>query len=264
MSEISKVDIVSLENIAIGYVKKKEKFVVQQNINSKIRKGELIGLIGQNGIGKSTLLKTLTKEIPLLEGKVTLEGVSISELSSLEKARKLSVVMTEKLPDSLLTVYEIIALGRQPYTNWMDHLTAHDHKLIQKSMEVTEIVDLATKLHTELSDGQLQRVQIARAIAQDTPIIILDEPTAHLDLYHTHMLFHLLRKLCSEEGKTILVSTHELHIALELVDRLWVMTEDGFFQGSKKEIIDQNILNKLFNSDKIIFDATINNFKFLK
>jgi len=176
--------ILTTSNLCVGYSSKKEIKTIASNINLTLKKGELIALIGANGIGKSTLLRTLIGIQPPLSGAVILNGKNILDYDSISFAQNLSIVLTEKLPPSNLTVFEIIALGRQPYTNWIGTLTDFDIEKINEAMELTQITSLADKKHYEISDGQLQNVLVARALAQDTPLIILDEPTTHLDLLH--------------------------------------------------------------------------------
>ena len=161
--------ILQASQISIGYSYKKEKTVVASRIDLTLEKGKLIALIGANGIGKSTLLKTITGIQKPLSGTVSLNEKNIHELDSLSLAQNLSLVLTEKLPPSNLTVFELIALGRQPYTNWIGKLTEHDIAKVNEAMELTQISHLATKKHYEISDGQLQKVLVARALAQDTP-----------------------------------------------------------------------------------------------
>jgi len=171
-----------------------------------------------------------------------------------------SLVLTERLPDSSLTVFELVALGRQPYTNWIGYLTTEDLLIIQAAFEKTNTEHLMNSKCFELSDGQLQKILIARALAQNTPIIVLDEPTAHLDLHHTINTFSLLKNLASEFNKTIIVSTHEINLALQLADELWLMTPEKFITGSTDKLISNNAVNKLFASDLISFNKTLKQF----
>ena len=187
--------ILKTENLSIGYQQKKEDKIIAKNINLKIEKGKLVTILGRNGIGKSTLLRTLSKVQKPISGEVFIHQKSIENLTEKELSTQLSLVLTERLPESQLTVYELIALGRQPYTNWIDKLTDTDIEKVETAIKQTGIEHLKNNRFYELSDGQLQRVLIARALAQDTEIIILDEPTAHLDIHHTFKVFSLLKKL---------------------------------------------------------------------
>ena len=167
--------------------------MVAADINLKLYEGELIGLVGANGIGKSTLLRTLSRVQPPLHGKIMLSDREIQSYKSIELASKLSIVLTEQIASKNLTVQELVALGRQPYTNWVGKMVDEDIEKVRKAVEVTHITDLISKRCFELSDGQLQKVLIARAIAQDTPFIMLDEPTTHLDIYHKAYILKLLK-----------------------------------------------------------------------
>lgn len=243
------------EDISIGYVTKKQQTIVASHINLALEKGKLIALIGANGIGKSTLLRTLTGIQKPLSGTVFLNGTKIHELEALVLAQNLSVVLTEKLPPSNLTVFELIALGRQPYTNWIGKLTETDFAKIHKAMQLTQINQLAQKKHYEISDGQLQKVLIARALAQDTPLIILDEPTTHLDLLHKVSLFKLLKKLAHETGKCILFSTHDIDMAIQLSDEMIIMTPETVIQDQPCNLITKGLFNTLFKDEQIVFDS---------
>jgi len=245
--------IIRTTNLSIGY-KKKGTTIIAQNLNLELNPGKLISLIGANGIGKSTLLKTITGIQKPISGQVHLNGKNIFEYSSLELAKELSVVLTESLPPSNLTVFELIALGRQPYTNWIGTLTDEDILKVNAAIELTQISHLRTKKHYEISDGQLQKVLIARALTQDTPLIILDEPTTHLDLLHKVSLFKLLKKLTSETQKCILFSTHDIDLAIQLSDEIIVMTPKKVIQDEPKTLIQNHAFDDLFQNENIYFD----------
>ncbi len=247
--------ILQATNLSIGYTSKKVKNVIASNIDLSLEKGKLIALIGANGIGKSTLLRTLTGIQKPLLGNVSLNEKNIHELDFLSLAQNLSVVLTEKLPPSNLTVWELIALGRQPYTNWIGTLTDNDISKINEAIELTQIGHLASKRHYEISDGQLQIVLIARALAQDTPLIILDEPTTHLDLLHKVVLFKLLKKLTQETEKCILFSTHDIDMAIQLSDEMIIMTHETTIQDQPCNLIMKGSFNTLFKDEHIVFDS---------
>ena len=247
--------ILQAAKISIGYTSKKIKNIIASNINLSLEKGKLIALIGANGIGKSTLLRTITGIQKTISGTVLLNGKNIHELDALTLAQNLSVVLTEKLPPSNLTVWELIALGRQPYTNWIGKLTYYDIAKINEAIELTQIGHLISKKHYEISDGQLQIVLIARALAQDTPLIILDEPTTHLDLLHKVVLFKLLKKLTQETGKCILFSTHDIDMAIQLSDEIIIMTPENVIQDQPCNLILKGSFNTLFQDEHIVFDS---------
>jgi iron complex transport system ATP-binding protein len=252
---MSNKNILSTSNLSIGYKTKSSTIIIGKNLNVNLREGKLIALIGANGIGKSTLLRTITGIQKPISGTVLLNEKNIHELNSLTLAQNLSVVLTEKLPPSNLTVWELIALGRQPYTNWIGKLTPKDISKVNEVIELTQIGHLKSKMHYEISDGQLQIVLIARALAQDTPLIILDEPTTHLDLLHKVLLFKLLKKLTQETGKCILFSTHDIDLAIQLSDEMIVMTPETVVQDQPCNLILKGSFNSLFQDEHIVFDS---------
>ena len=249
-------------NLAIGYKSKNEVITIAENLNLNLIGGKLITLVGGNGIGKSTLLRTLTGIQKPILGETYLNEKNINSYSSLNLAQNLSVVLTEKLPPSNLTVYELVALGRQPYTNWIGKLSELDILKINNAIQLTEIETFKSKKHYQISDGQLQKVLIARALAQDTPLIVLDEPTTHLDLLNKVTVFKLLKKLCQETGKCILFSTHDIDLAIQLSDEMIVMNSQNCIQDQPCELIKNNIFDDLFNAQNIFFDKENGKFIF--
>ncbi|MDC1104007.1 MAG: ABC transporter ATP-binding protein [Polaribacter sp.] len=250
-------NILSTENLTIGYEQKKQQKIIAKGINFAIRKGTLNAVIGKNGIGKSTLLRTLSKVQKPLAGVIFINKKDSKTYQYQELATTISLVLTERLPESQLTVFELIALGRQPYTNWIDSLTKKDLKKIHWAMEQTNLEGLQNNRCSELSDGQMQRVLIARALSQDTEIIILDEPTAHLDMHHTIAIFELLKKLTNSTKKTIIISTHEINLATKMCDELIVLSENIIYTGTTAELIQQNAFENLFASKIVKFDRTL-------
>ncbi|MCL9807243.1 ABC transporter ATP-binding protein [Flavobacterium amniphilum] len=250
------------QNLSIGYRTKKGDTVIAENLNLDFHEGKLITLIGANGIGKSTLLRTITGIQKPLAGEVFLNDKNIITYPLSELAQNLSVVLTEKLPPSNLTVYELVSLGRQPYTNWVGKLAPEDMEKTINAIEMTNIAEIGHKKHHEISDGQLQKVLVARALAQDTPLIILDEPTTHLDLHHKVSLFKLLKRLSKEMGKCILFSTHDIDLAIQLSDEMIVMTKNNIVQDDPCKLIESGIFNTLFDDEDITFDADKGKFLF--
>ncbi|MDX1828303.1 MAG: ABC transporter ATP-binding protein [Lutibacter sp.] len=256
--------IIKTDNLSIGYTSKKYINLIASNLNIDLKPGNLVCLLGKNGIGKSTLLRTLTKVQPAIDGDIFINQKNLNEISNSNLSKQLSVVLTEKLPESSLSVFELIALGRQPYTNWVGQLNTKDIKIIETALEETNTKHLMQAKYYQLSDGQLQKVLIARALAQNTDIIILDEPTAHLDIHHTIETFTLLKKLADKYGKTIIISTHEINLALQLADELWLMTPKKFVTGKTNNLIENNQLNNLFSSSLIHFDKEMKQFTISK
>jgi iron complex transport system ATP-binding protein len=247
--------ILSTSNLKIGYTSRKGTVTIAQELNLTLDSGKLISLIGANGIGKSTLLRTITGIQKPLAGSVFLNDKNISDYKPLDLAQNLSLVLTEKLPSSNLSVFELVALGRQPYTNWVGTLTPEDIVKVNEALALTQITHLTSKRHFEISDGQLQKVLIARALAQETPLIILDEPTTHLDLLHKVSLFKLLKKLTQETQKCILFSTHDIDLAIQLSDEMIIMTPELVVQDEPCNLISKGSFNTLFKDEHIIFDA---------
>ncbi|PNW26750.1 ABC transporter ATP-binding protein [Formosa algae] len=261
MKEHTKHIILKTEDLSIGYRSKKNDHVISKHINITLGKGELIGLVGGNGIGKSTMLRTLTNTQMALSGHVFINDKDVSTYDALALAQVLSIVFTEKLTSKNLSVFELVALGRQPYTNWIGTLSEIDLQKVNHALELTNITSLKHKKCFELSDGQLQKVMISRALAQDTDLIILDEPTTHLDMYHKAYTLKLLKKLAKETGKTILFSSHEIDLAIQLCDNMIVMTPEHVVSDSPCNLIQQGVFSTLFPDDLIQFDAETGSFR---
>ncbi|WP_405604313.1 ABC transporter ATP-binding protein [Polaribacter sp. Asnod1-A03] len=252
--------VLKTENLSIGYQSKKAQNIVASKINISIEKGQLVTVLGRNGIGKSTLLRTISKVQKPLNGSILINNKNLDNYTNKELATSLSMVLTERLPESQLTVFEIIALGRQPYTNWIDQLSKTDLDKINWAIEATEINHLKEKHFYELSDGQLQRVLIARALTQDTEVIILDEPTAHLDLHHTIKIFALLKKLVETTSKTIIMSSHEVNLSIKFADKIILFTDEEIFTGTSLELIDNNAFDNLFPKEIVNFNKSLQQF----
>jgi cobalamin transport system ATP-binding protein len=254
MSEDFKKYKVKAENLSIGYKNRKNENVLLSGISFDLEESSLIGLVGANGIGKSTLLRTLNGMQPALSGSISIMGEPLNSIIPQTLATYLSVVLTEAPSSKNLSVLEFISLGRQPYTNWLGRLSSEDQKNIDLALELTDTKKIAHQKCYELSDGQMQRVAIARALAQDTPIIMLDEPTTHLDLYHRAAVLKLLKRLTEEMNKTILFSTHEIDLAIQLSDRMMVMTPTDFYYNAPCKLIEHGNFTALFPEDTILFD----------
>ncbi len=252
--------ILETNKLTIGYAQKNNETIVAQGIDLAFEKGTLVALLGENGVGKSTLLRTLSGVQKPLQGTVSVKGKLVQEYTGVTLATTVSLVLTERLRESQLTVYELIALGRQPYTNWVDTLTAIDHEKINWAMVETAVTSLKEQLVFELSDGQLQRVLIARALAQDTDLILLDEPTAHLDIHHTFNVFSLLEKLAKTTKKTIIVSTHEVNLAIQYADQLVLLTKEEVHSGTVASLQLENAFENLFPKEFVNFNRTLQQF----
>ncbi|MEO9893444.1 ABC transporter ATP-binding protein [Aurantibacter sp.] len=251
----------NVKDLAVGYSSKKEKTIIANNINFNLYEGEFTAIIGANGIGKSTLLRTLGTIQPSLSGEIDLNDQAIEKYNPLTLAAKISLVLTEPIAAKSMTVIELVALGRSPYTNWLGTLTETDTAIIEKSIKQVELNTLRNKKCNELSDGQLQRVMIARALAQDTAIILLDEPTTHLDLYHKVQILKLLKTIAKETKKTIVFTTHEIEMAIQMTDKILILDNDSNPFGSPKTLIREKSFEKLFPADTVVFNADTNSFK---
>ena len=234
---------ITLSHLSVGY---KVGHAVVSDINLTLQSGQLACLIGENGVGKSTLLKTLTGFLPKLEGSLLLDGKDISEFSQRALARQISIVLTQKPDVQNLTVEEIIGLGRSPYTGFFGKLHANDQQIVDESITAVGIEKLKNRMIQTLSDGERQKVMIAKALAQQTPVIFLDEPTAFLDFSSKVETFQLLQRMAHEMGKLVLLSAHDLELAVRFSDTLLQVNGDGLCIVSSEEVTHQMqmIINK--------------------
>ena len=242
-------------HLCIGYRTGKKEKIVHSDLNFELRAGELTCLLGANGAGKSTLLRTLSASQPALGGELLLMDKPLSEYTEKERSRTIGVVLTDRTFAGGLTVYELIGLGRQPHTGFFGRLSKEDHRLIQEAMEQVRIAHKARNYAAELSDGERQKVMIAKALVQECPLILLDEPTAFLDVVSRIEIMHLLHRLASEQNKAILLSTHDIEQALVLSDRLWLLTKGKGLQcGVTEDVILNHQMDGLFTHTDIRFD----------
>ncbi len=245
---------VILQDLSIGYTIKGKKKTVAHRLNATICSGELTCLLGRNGVGKSTLLRTLSAFLPALGGDVLLQGKSLTSYSDQERSQLIGVVLTEKPHVRNMTVDEMVAMGRAPYTGFWGMMSKDDQRIVDESIQLVGIESLRHRLVQSLSDGERQKVMIAKALAQQTPIIYLDEPTAFLDYPSKVELLQLLRRLAHDEQKTIFLSTHDVEISLQLADTLWLMTSEQLHIGTPRQLTTGGILSRFVESDGIIFD----------
>ena len=232
-----------LHGLSVGYPTRK----VLENIELEIEKGEILTLIGPNGAGKSTLLKSISGQLPLFAGSVLMQGQDLAKCDSKERARKMAVVLTEAVRPEYMTCREVCAAGRYPYTGRMGILRKEDEEAVDRAMARMKVEDLAERDFGAISDGQKQRVLVARALAQETPVLLMDEPTSYLDIRYRTELMETLRGLAAE-GKTILMSLHEIDLALEVSDRLLCVKEGGeVFCGTPQEVLTGERIRDLFD-----------------
>ena len=252
--------ILKTQHLSIGYSRKKQLTIVQRELNLQLKAGELVCLIGPNGTGKSTLLRTLSGLQKPLSGSISIDHQNIDKLSLNKKALMISLVLTDKIEIENTTVYDIVAFGRHPYSNWWGTKNSDDDECIR---EAIHMVHLDHKMHTlisELSDGEKQRAMIAKALAQDTPIILLDEPTAHLDLPNRVEIMLLLHRLAHKTDKAILLSTHELDLALQAADKIWLMDKEKVLCGVPEDLVLNGSFNQTFESKAYYFNEGNGNF----
>lgn len=245
---------ITFKNLTIGYRSKHQLRAIASSICASLQADELTCLIGANGVGKSTLLRTLAGFQPALDGEILLSGKSLSAFSVQELARIIGVVLTSKTDVTQLTVKEVVGIGRSPYTNFWGTLSSSDHQIVDDAIRQVGIPHLASRYIHELSDGERQKVMIAKALAQQTCIIILDEPTAFLDFPSKVETLQMLRRLAHEQHKSILLSTHDVELALQLSDRLWLMEENHLSIGTPRELAADGSLSRFINQDGIRFN----------
>ncbi|MUP47124.1 ABC transporter ATP-binding protein [Gramella sp. BOM4] len=253
--------VLKTDKLSIGYRKKGISQVVASDIDIEIKEGELIAVIGVNGAGKSTLLRTLSGIQPGLSGEVFISDKKISKIDPSELSKNISLVLTEQLISKNLSVLELVALGRQPYTNWIGRLNRTDLKKVMHAIKLVDIEEIRNKKCHELSDGQFQKALIARALAQDTSLIILDEPTTHLDLFHKAYVLKLLQQLSRETKKAILFASHEINLALQLCDKMLILKNKKALYGQPVDLIQSDSFKDLFPSHLIHFDKESSSFK---
>ena len=243
-------NFLSLRRLSVGYPDR----VVLQNIDLEIVRGEILSVIGPNGAGKSTLLKSISGQLPLLGGSVVMQGEDLAGCSAMERARKMALVLTEHIRPEYMTCREVVSAGRYPYTGRMGILQPRDREIVKEAMARMKVTELSERDFNAISDGQKQRVLVARAIAQDTPVLLLDEPTSYLDLRYRTELMETLREL-AQEGRTVLMSLHEIDLALEISDRILCVQEgESVWCGSPQEVLDQDRIRDLFEMPEEMYE----------
>jgi iron complex transport system ATP-binding protein len=253
--------LLETRNLTIGYSSKKMARVIAENLNLQLWPGQLVCLLGSNGAGKSTLMRTLAGLQPALKGEVQIDQHLLSTLKPADLAQKLSLVLTERVEAGNLTAQEVIELGRTPYTGWLGKLSESDHEKIHQAIQSADVVPLLSQRMHQLSDGERQKIMLARALAQDTELILLDEPTAHLDLPNRVEMMRLLHTLARKTNKAILLSTHELDLALQAADNLWLMQPDGeLVTGVPEDLVLNGAFESAFAKTGFFFDNATGTF----
>lgn len=258
MSELS----IKLDGVATGYHTCKGIKVVGNDLNAEVERGKLVCLLGPNGAGKSTLLKTLSGFIPPLEGRIIVDGKNLEEYSDADLSRVIGVVLTERVEVSNMRVEELVCMGRSPYTGFWGRLSAEDKNVVDDAIRMVGITELRDRMVGTLSDGERQKTMIAKALAQLTPVIFLDEPTAFLDYPSKVEIMKLLHKLSGNGGKTIFMSTHDLELALQIADCIWLIDkEKGLVTGTPEDLSLSGDLAMYFERPGIHFDMESGLFK---
>ena len=255
--------ILKTKNLAVGYKHgRRSSRVVARDIDVSLRRGEFVCLLGPNGAGKSTLIRTLVGMQQPLDGHVYLMGRDIADMSATEVAQVLSVVLTDRMSVGIMAVRDLVGLGRYPHTDWIGRFTDEDERVVSWAIRAARAEDLAYRNVAELSDGERQKVMIARALAQQPDLMILDEPTAFLDLPRRAEIMALLQDLAHSKGKAILLSTHDLDLALRCADRIYLLPFEGALQtGAPEDLILNGAFEGAFQSDGVRFDADTGAFK---
>ncbi|WP_294604841.1 ABC transporter ATP-binding protein [uncultured Bacteroides sp.] len=247
--------VIIASDLCIGYRSGKQEKRIHEHLSFRLYPGELTCLLGANGTGKSTLLRTLAASQPALSGELLVQEKPLSAYSEKERSRTIGVVLTDKTQAGGLTVYELVALGRQPHTGFFGRLNKSDHAIIEEALEAVGISHKAQSYTAELSDGERQKVMIAKALVQECPLILLDEPTAFLDVVSRIEIMTLLHRLAVEQNKAILLSTHDIEQALVLADKLWLLSkENGLQCGVTEDMILSHRMDSLFSRNDIRFD----------
>ena len=251
-------ETICIKNLSTGYRGKHGAKVIGEHIHASICSGELTCLLGENGAGKSTLLRTLSAFLRPLDGEIWVQGKLLTDYSDKELATIIGVVLTEKCHLRNMTVWELIGMGRSPYTGFWGTLSKKDKQIVNDAISLVRIEDLKERMVHTLSDGERQKVMIAKALAQETPMIFLDEPTAFLDYPSKVEILHLLHRLSREMGKTIFLSTHDLELALQIADQIWLMDrKNGVITGTPEDLAMDGSLENFFGHRKgVAFEKT--------
>lgn len=256
---------IELKDLATGYHSKGNDKVVSKDLNAVVHSGELTCLIGPNGAGKSTLLRTIAGFQPAISGDVLLDGQSVSSYESNELAKNISIVLTDNSNIQNLTAYEVVAMGRTPYTGFWGRLKSADKSIVQNCLQLVGIENIAQQAIQTLSDGERQKTMIAKAIAQETPNILLDEPTAFLYYPNKVAIMMLLRRLAHEMGKAVLLSIHDIDLALQVADKILFMQKDGsIICGTPEQLCENGTIEQQITGSDIEFDRTNMAFKVKK
>ncbi|MEJ5184705.1 MAG: ABC transporter ATP-binding protein [Rectinemataceae bacterium] len=250
------------DHLAIGWKQGREERILAGDIRFSVYPGHLVALIGPNGAGKSTLLRTIAGLLPPLAGSLDILGTPLHTLDAAERATMIACVFNERFDAGYFTVEEIVAFGRYPYTSARLRMSDEDRSQIRKALELTGMAGFGGRRYASLSDGEKQKVQLARAVAQQTPILLLDEPTAFLDAPSRIEIFHLAGQLAQAEQKSIILCTHEIDLALKHADELWIFDQTHRFSAGSPYVISRSgLIGKAFDTATVHFDALSGSFR---
>jgi iron complex transport system ATP-binding protein len=257
-----KVEILSLRSLMIGYAAGRNRHILLHPLTACAQRGEMIAVIGKNGIGKSTLLRTLAGLQPSLGGDIFYSGENIRDYSRKDLAQTIGYISTEIVKVSNMRVYDLVALGRFPYTNWFGRIDNNNHEVISDAIEKTGMSSLSGRFISELSDGERQKAMIARILAQDTGIMVMDEPTAFLDIGSKFEILHLMHLLSQKNGKTIIFSTHDLNVAMSQADKIWLILDNQMLEGAPEDLMLSEAFDNLFDSSAVRFNSEHGTYSF--
>lgn len=250
-------------HLSVGFTQGRKTTTLLSDLNLQIERGQLVALLGRNGAGKSTLIRTLTCASRPLSGDVTVGGSDLHVMSQRERSRLIGLVSTERVAVGGLTVEELVALGRQPHTGYLGRMSADDHRRVKEAIEAVGMMHKAHNYMAQLSDGERQKAMIARALAQATPVVVLDEPTAFLDVASRIETMQLLQSLAHDHDKAVLLSSHDVSQSLLMADALWLITRDGeVLDGPTKEIVASGAMQRLFSSENVEFNPEILDYQY--
>jgi iron complex transport system ATP-binding protein len=258
----SQQNILLIDSLQIGYTRGKQENILLPPLKASAKSGELIAVIGRNGIGKSTLLRTISGLQSSYGGEILYSGKNIRDYSRMELAQKTGYISTETVKVSNMSVYDLVSMGRFPHTDWTGRIDTPNHLAILDAMEKAGMLALSWRLVSELSDGERQRAMIARILAQDTGIMIMDEPTAFLDIGSKYEILHLMHHLSQTSKKTIIFSTHDLHMAISHSDKIWLILDDKLVEGAPEDLLIEGAFDHIFDSSPVKFNSEHGTFSF--